>query len=182
MATKVPKGRYIPINLSGIPKKDSEYDLGGPNSEVDPNNNWVSIYAIIFDGVAFLTEWADIAEIFEPDQIYDAGTIVCLGGPKEITISKVKHDTDVFGVVSSDPAYVMNKGAEGIPVAMLGSTPCKVLGAVKMGDKIVSSHIPGVGEALPSALLVDSYYSVIGISIEDKDTTGMGLCKIKLGK
>lgn len=101
--------------------------------------------------------YADLAEYYEADEEYEPGTVVKLGGEKEITKTMIGGDIDVFGVVSTQPAMVMNQeGAEKegiwLPVALVGRVPVKVTGAVKKGDRLIaglngtgmaSHHVPG---------------------------------------
>ena len=111
--------------------------------------------------------YADLAENFEADADYEPGTVVKLGGSKEITICDKPHCTDVFGVVSTNPAYIMNAGG-GIPVALQGRTPVKLIGSVKKGERLVTAGQAGTAMALKD----DKYYdprSVIGRSLEDTD-------------
>lgn len=90
--------------------------------------------------------YADLAEYYEADKDYPAGTVVRIGGDKEITETNVLGDTNVFGVISTAPAYTMNKpgeDAEGIhlPVVMVGRVPCRVVGPVHKGERLIA--MPG---------------------------------------
>lgn len=91
--------------------------------------------------------WGDLAEFYLPDIQYEPGTIVEIGGDKEITAATAK----VFGVVSTKPGLLINTALEekgGIPVALIGRVPVKVLGRVDKGDYILlSQHRPGIGIA-----------------------------------
>lgn len=120
--------------------------------------------------------YADLAEIYATDQEYDVGTIVMFGGEKEVTISNEYATTRVAGVISTDPAFIMNNTAEGQPIALKGRVPVKVEGIVRKGDFIVASNTPGVGVA------VDKYIggAVIGKAIEDKITHDIGLIEVKV--
>ena len=118
-------------------------------------------------GSTFEATYADLAENFEADQDYEPGTVVKLGGSKEITMCDTVHCSDVFGVISTDPAYIMNAGG-GIPVALQGRTPVKLIGSVKKGERLVCAGQPGYAMALKE----DKYYDpriVIGRSLEDTD-------------
>ena len=105
-------------------------------------------------GATIIGEWqatySDIAERYEADKDYAAGTVVKIGGEKEITATSQCCDEDVFGVISSQPAYVLNSGAEGLylPVVLVGRVPVRVVGAVKKGDRMVASNVPGVARAV----------------------------------
>ena len=83
-----------------------------------------------------------MAEIYASDEQYEAGTVVKLGGSAEITQTTNHADTEVFGVISTDPAYLMNKDAEGLPVALTGRVPVKVIGKVRKGERLISSDVP----------------------------------------
>ena len=86
--------------------------------------------------------YADLAENYEADAEYEAGTVVKFGGEKEITATDAEGDSAVVGVISTDPAHLMNADCPGIalPVALAGRVPCKVTGPVAKGDLLVSAQ------------------------------------------
>ena len=86
--------------------------------------------------------YADLAENYEADAEYEAGTVVKFGGEKEITATDSESDSAVVGVISTDPAHLMNADCPGIalPVALAGRVPCKVNGPVAKGDLLVSAQ------------------------------------------
>ena len=98
-------------------------------------------------GSRFNATYADLAEYYEADQLYAPGTVLEFGGEKEVTIAQ-DGTTRVAGVVSTDPAYGMNAKCPGIAVALAlqGRVPCKVRGAIRKGDMMVSA---GDGYARP---------------------------------
>ena len=93
--------------------------------------------------------YADIAEYYESDEEYEAGTLVSIGGEHEITITTNENRHNVFGVISSDPYLVLNADQKGIklPVALVGRIPVKIVGPIKKGDRIMPSHVFGHGKA-----------------------------------
>jgi hypothetical protein len=120
-------------------------------------------------------QYADLAERFASDAVYDAGTVVMLGGVEEITVCTEAYSDDVFGVVSTQPAFTMNGGAgenETHPaIAMAGRVPVKVTGVVHKGDRLVSA-----GDGLAQAGVADriSAFNVIGRALEDKLDSTVG--------
>jgi hypothetical protein len=80
-----------------------------------------------------------LAEKYESDAELDAGTVVMFGGEKEITACDSENCHAVAGVISTDPAYMMNAGGEGQYVALTGRVPTKVTGPVAKGDLMVSA-------------------------------------------
>jgi hypothetical protein len=74
--------------------------------------------------------------------------VLVFGGTSEVTVSLISHDTKVIGVVSTNPAYLMNSELEGVAVALQGRVPCRVLGPVVKGDRVVTSDVRGVAERL----------------------------------
>jgi len=128
-----------------------------------------------FYGVSVQAQYADLAERFETDQPYDPGTVVALGGAKEITAATEELGEDVFGVISTRAAYLMN-GAAGSdtthpPVAVNGRVPVRVVGQIRKGDRLVSA---GNGLARSGAKHELSAFNVIGRSLEDKTNSGEG--------
>ena len=91
--------------------------------------------------------YADLSEYYEADQLYEPATVLEFGGEKEVTLAQ-DGTTRVAGVVSTDPAYVMNAACPGhaVPIALQGRVPVKVRGHIKKGDLMVSG---GNGYARP---------------------------------
>jgi hypothetical protein len=126
-------------------------------------------------GSRLLATYADLAERFEADAYYDAGTVVELGGEKEITSVKYELSEDIFGVISDSAAYLMNSGAGNDtthpPVAMTGRVQVKVKGIVKKNDRLVSA---GEGIARAAKLGEATAFNVIGRSLENKTDSSIG--------
>jgi hypothetical protein len=86
--------------------------------------------------------YADLAEKYVADATYAPGTVLIFGGDKEVTIANAFDSTRVAGVVTTNPAYVMNSACEGehvVNIALQGRVPVKVQGPVYKGDLLVSS-------------------------------------------
>ncbi len=127
--------------------------------------------------------YADLGERFASDDIYEAGTVVKLGGLEEITKTVEEEDTDVFGIISAKPGFGLNGLAgpkETHPhVAMTGRIPCKVIGPVKKGDRLCSSEIPGVAKKADIESV--SSFAIIGRALEDFDGEGEGTVLVVVG-
>jgi hypothetical protein len=96
-----------------------------------------NITANIFNGTATAARYADLAEKYLADQEYEVGTVVMVGGEKEVTAADV--NTRAIGVVSANPAYMMNSELQGgTYIALKGRVPCKVYGSVRKGDRLVA--------------------------------------------
>ena len=95
------------------------------------------ITANVFQGTATAARYADLAEKYLADQEYEVGTVVMIGGEKEVTAADV--NTRAIGVVSANPAYMMNSELQGgTYIALKGRVPCKVYGSVRKGDRLVA--------------------------------------------
>jgi hypothetical protein len=128
-------------------------------------------------------QYADVAEKYLADKNYAAGTVLEFGGNQEVTETTVSHSWRVAGVVSTNPAYIMNAGANGnsvVEVALLGRVPCRVVGPVVKGDRMVSSDIPGVAQTLDT----EQYQPgcVIGKALTDWNQPGIGIIEVVVGK
>ena len=96
-------------------------------------------------------QYADLAERYTADQDYEAGTVVVFSNKDsdyELTESTRSHDRAVAGVISTNPAYLMNSTTEGVALALQGRVPCKVLGPIQRGDLVVTSNTPGTAQRL----------------------------------
>jgi hypothetical protein len=129
------------------------------------------------DGTArWQSTYADLAERFEADASYDAGTVVELGGDKEITSVQYELSEDVFGVVSDSAGYIMNAVAgpdETHPaIAVGGRVPVKIVGKVKKGQRLVSA---GNGIARGAQRGEATAFNTIGRSLVNKTTDDVGI-------
>ena len=119
--------------------------------------------------------YADVAERFAADDVLEPGTVVELGGTKEITKSITDLSENVFGVISTRPAYTMNGGAgedsTHPKVAMTGRVPVNVTGIIRKGDRLVSA---GAGMARAAKSGEATAFNVIGRSLVDKTTQDTG--------
>ena len=136
-------------------------------------NRITTVFATTFNGTSTAAQYADLAENFRADTAYAPGTIVALGGAEEITAVNDELSDQVFGVVSSQPAYLMNSAqAGGSPVAVAGRVPVRVIGMVNKGDRLVSA-----GNGLARAANADesiTAFNVLGRAIDSKSTMEEG--------
>lgn len=134
---------FAGATLSSITKggTDGTGDIG------QSANKFGTVYATTFSGTATTAKYADLAERYEADDVLEPGTVVCFGGSKEITACDHPNDHAVAGVISTDPAYMMNSDAGTDAthpyVALTGRVPVKVTGEVNKGDLLVASGIKG---------------------------------------
>jgi hypothetical protein len=119
--------------------------------------------------------YADVAERFAADEVMAPGTVVELGGVNEITRATTDLSENVFGVISTKPAYTMNGGAgddDTHPkVAMTGRVPVNVIGYIKKGDRLVSA---GNGLARAAKPGEATAFNVIGRALVDKPSPEQG--------
>jgi len=131
----------------------------------------------VITATATAARYADLAEKYATDTHYEHGTVVIFGGDAEVTVTTESNSPKVAGVISTDPAYMMNKDAEGQYVALRGRVPCKVIGPVAKGDVLVTSSRPGFAEAAsdPHFVGVACY---VGKAISSIDTPSEGVIEI----
>ena len=106
-----------------------------------------AIFGTVF-AQATSAQYADLAEKYESDADYVPGTVVVFGGDKEITVTDQAGDERVAGVVSTEPAYLMNSAAAGLPVALRGKVPVRVIGSVTKGDSLITSTTTGAAQSV----------------------------------
>jgi len=146
------------------------------------SNNYFSgnVTASHFVGTATEALYADLAENYQADDTYEPGTVLVFGGSAEVTATNKTHDTRVAGVVSTNPAYLMNKDSGNTSLGLTGRLPCLVKGPVDKGTLLVTSTTPGVAQALN-----DAYYKpgcVIGKSMNTLTDSSIELIEIAVGR
>jgi len=121
-----------------------------------------TITADIFNGIASQARFADLAEKYTVEHIHPVGTVMAVCEHEDHEICPCKLSGFPVGVISAEPAFLMNKDLEGgQAIALEGRVPVRVLGTVKKGDILyVDAHgcasttytgNPTVGVALESS-------------------------------
>lgn len=142
---------------------------GVTNLEVNNTGGILAGAWTLAAGSTLNATYADLAERYEADKEYEPGSVVIFGGSKELTETNIPYDTRVAGVISTEPAFVLNSDNQSgiwVELALAGRVPVKVIGPVKKGDIIVTSDTPGYGMA---ARMAPDVGTVIGKSLEDLD-------------
>ena len=117
--------------------------------------------------------YADLAENYLSDSDYAVGTVVVFGGAQEITTTVMFADATVAGVISTNPAYLMNSALDGQPVALRGRVPVKVQGFTRKGDLLVTGNIPGT--AISVGRDIKYGQAVFAKALENKTTAEVGV-------
>jgi len=159
-------GTLISNNIR--PEDDATYDIG------TTDKGYNTVFA-----KATSAQYADLAEKYETDSHYEVGTVMVFGGEKEVTQSTISNDTRVAGVISEDPAYLMNDKSEGQAIALVGKVKCKVHGVVAKGDLLTTcgTH-PGCAQKASTPVLG----SVVGKAMENKTDAGESVILISVGR
>jgi len=168
---------YLPTYSGNVGAAGSATIFNGTTLSTGANStagaitgNWT-----LTTGSRLQATYADLAERFAADAEYDSGTVVQLGGDKEITAVKYELSEDVFGVISNTAAYLMNAGAGDDKthpaVAVSGRVQVKVIGLVQKGQRLVSA---GKGVARAAKDGEATAFNTIGRSLTDKNTENEG--------
>jgi hypothetical protein len=128
---------------------------------------------------ATTAQYADLAEAYESDAHYEPGTVMIFGGDKEVTVSSTANDSRVAGVITTNPAHVMNAGLAAehtAVVALTGRVPTAVIGQVWKGAMMVAA-----GNGRAQACATPTIGTVIGKALESFDG-GEGVIEVVVGR
>jgi hypothetical protein len=151
-------------------------DTAGTTNLGISTRKWNTVYANLFNGTASSARYADLAENYVADVAYEAGTVLEFGGQFEVTLAE-DGTNRVAGVVTTNPAYLMNSECAGefvVGIALQGRVPCKVRGKICKGDMLISAgdgfarpaHSPTVGTVIGKALeAFDGISGVIEVAV-----------------
>jgi hypothetical protein len=163
--------------FSGTATQADSLSVGGVyrTASVASSNNTVvvrdgtgAVNASVFNGASTTSFYADLAEKYLADQDYEPGTVVCVGGEKEVTAAK--YGDLAIGAVSTAPGYMMNSELEGgTYIALKGRVPVKVTGAVRKGQLLVAGNDGTTVAATPHA------NDVFAVALESSDHSGIKL-------
>lgn len=176
-ATFNPTGTYSNANVTSyLPTYTGTLQPSSVTTSAIAGGGTISGIWTLTTGARINATYADLAERFEADAEYAPGTVVELGGAKEITAVKLELSENVFGVVSNTAAYLMNAVAGDDKthpaVALAGRVNVNVTGAVQKGDRLVSA---GSGLARAALLGEATAFNTIGRSLVDKTDTAVGV-------
>jgi hypothetical protein len=177
------------VAVSGTAVTTSEVLLGGGNvvvgnilnsgaSGTGNIGNATNTFNTVF-ARATSAQYADLAEMYTADAEYVSGTVVVFGGSAEVTADAQDGDPRVAGVVSTNPAYIMNNTLQSThvaTVALTGRVPCRVVGPVRKGDMMVAA---GQGRARAEA--DPRVGTVIGKALENHNSES-GTIEIVVGR
>ena len=148
-------GVFVTGNI--LPSANLTYNIGS-------STQWFNT----FYGKSTQAQYADLAEKYLADADYEVGTVVAVGGAAEVTASK--WGDLAIGVVSNNPAYMMNAGLEGgTYIALKGRVPVKVIGAIIKGQRLIAGDNGCAVAAVPHA------NDVFGVALESNSEVGVKL-------
>jgi hypothetical protein len=132
-------------NFTGEATKASTLRVGSDfrSASASATNNTVAvrdatgnIAANLFQGIATQARYADLAEKYTTAEELPAGTAVAVCSHEDHEVEPASASNHCIGVVSTDPAYMMNSEAEGQYIGLKGRLPVRVKGAVRKGDAV----------------------------------------------
>jgi hypothetical protein len=137
----------------------------------DPNGN---LFANLFNGTATAARYADLAEKYTTSEELTPGTAVAVCAHEDHEVEPASASNLCIGVVSTDPAFMMNSESEGQYIALKGRVPVRVKGAVHKGAPIYALS-NGICTTLATTALV-------GIALESNSNEGEKLveCVLKV--
>lgn len=156
--------------LSGsiLPSDDITYDIGSSTAK------WNNMYAKTFNGNATSANYADLAEKYESDKEYAIGTVVEVGGDKEITLWV---GGPLAGVISEKPGFKLNEESEGQYVALKGKVPVLCEGDIFKGQYCIAVNGGKVIGIYKEDLTQADQIDLVGIAL-DNSSDGMVTVKI----
>ena len=165
----------LTLDMSGNARSGSTSATSNTVAVRDASGN---LSANLFQGTATSARYADLAEKYRADKDYEPGTVLVFGGEAEVTECNSFCDARLAGVVSTEPAHLMNSDIEGVAIALKGRVPCKVEGPVKKGDILVTGPVAGTASALAEGSATPNAWCVVGKSLEDNSESGVRLVEV----
>jgi hypothetical protein len=170
-------GSYITVNANDVAVDATSANTAGKVVARDGSGNFS---AGVITATATTARYADLAENYVADDSHEAGTVVVFGGEHEVTVTDQSNDVRVAGVISTNPAHLMNNECEGthvVAVALRGRVPCKVIGPVHQGDTLITSSTPGHAMRCDQPHFV-SASCIVGKAISAHTGTSAGIVEI----
>ena len=160
----------VSIEAGGNSNRIVQFRRNGSNRSYIDNNG-------LYVGTATSARWADLAERYSADAIYENATVMGINLDGESETTKWEPGMPLVGVISTNPAVQMNdmgikpgsksKKAKMNPfIALKGRVPCLVNSDVKKGQWVIpcgNGKAKGVDYGTPGIMP----HEIIGIAISD---------------
>jgi len=111
-------------------------DASATNNTIAVRDATGNIAANLFQGTATQARYADLAEKYTTEKELPAGTAVAVCTHEGYEVEPAGTSNHCIGVVSTDPAYMMNSEADGQYIGLKGRLPVRVKGPVNKGQVI----------------------------------------------
>ena len=139
------------------------------NSHFMYNPSTHTLTAGTFSGNATTANFADLAEKYTTSEVHKTGTVMMVSSNEtEETVACTANGIPM-GVVSADPAYLMNADIDGQPLALKGRVPIRIVGAVNKGDPVYAHHNGCAGKEFNGFAPDGSHAEIIGIALESSN-------------
>ena len=150
------------LNVGGSYRTASE---AAGNNTIASRTSGGDLVANNFTGTALQAKYADLAENYLADTEYPIGTVLMVGGDKEVTACQVGFRA--VGPVSEKPAYLMNSELDGgTAIALKGRVPVRVTGSILKGQRLVAGS-NGTAQAA-----MGNTADVFAIALESNEDAG----------
>ena len=174
----------LAFHWSGVVASSIVMEASGRIAIVNnPGTAYEAFACGVMTGTATSARYADLAENYQADAQYVPGTVLVFGGAYEVTTTDQTHNTAVAGIVSTNPAHLMNSELTGHGVVALGLTgrlPCRVQGPVAKGDVLVTSTTPGVAQRIDNSKFLPG--CVVGKALESINTNNIQTIEVVVGR
>lgn len=150
-----------------VPEVTDTVNLGSATNQYD------TVYATNFEGQASSASYADLAEKYTCGSELPEGTLLTIADASteyEVEESTAANDSDIIGVVSKKPAFLMNKDSKGVAACLTGKVPVRVVGPVQKGKMLVASETPGCARQFEKG-----EFGKIGYALETTEDEGESL-------
>lgn len=140
--------------------------------------NLATVKANVFEGTATTARYADLAEKYKTDTVYEIGTVLGVDSSDTDAVGTLFEPGKILlGVVSDKPGCMLNAEADGQYVALKGMIPVKCDDVIRKGQYCIASESGkciGINKNQISFLLS---LDKIGVAIEDSKD-GLVLVKV----
>ena len=134
-----------------------------------------NLAANLFQGTATQARYADLAEKYSTAEELVPGTVVTVCKHEDHEVEAANRGDIAIGVVSTDPAVMMNSEADGQYIGLKGRLPVRIIGAVAKGDAVYVDDNGCASTAINGG-------SIVGVALESNSNEGEKLieCVLKV--
>jgi len=163
----------VTVDLDGRFTDNTHADAMNQGVATTDSPSFVDVTATNFYGTSTYAKYADLAEKYTTNEEHPVGTVMMVSASDDYETCPVQTLGYPIGVISENPAFLMNEECDGQALALKGRVPVRIIGPVKKGEAVFVYENGTAGRQYNGA-------HIVGVALETNTDMGEKLVECVL--